>query len=133
MKTSLVMMMVTMNFAACQSATTPSEGTGGKEAPQAGTVRKKTGETFTIALESNHTTGFSWALDGKEESSVVHKLSDDYINDPHLPGMVGYGGTEHWKFRAEKQGTTVLHFVYRRPWEKGSKPARERSIKVVVE
>jgi len=97
------------------------------------TITKKAGETFTIPLESNITTGYSWALDGKEDSAVVRKLGHDYVSDPHLPGMVGYGGTEHWEFRAGKKGSTILHFVYRCAWEKDVEPARERSFKVVVQ
>lgn len=132
----MALMLVALSLIACQSApklTLPSDGTAVKDADQVETIRRKAGGTFTIPLESNHTTGYSWTLDGKEDSTVVRKVGSDYINDPHLPGMVGFGGTERWKFRAEKKGTTVLHFIYRRPWEKDVKPARERSFKVVVE
>ena len=47
--------------------------------------------------------------------------------------MAGYGGIERWTFRAEKKGTTVLHFIHRRPWEKDTKPVAERSVTVQVE
>ena len=134
MKTPIAMILVAASLTACQSTPkrpVPSELAA--DAVQAGPISRKPGETFTIALKANHTTGYSWALDGKEDSTVVLKVSDDYISDRHMPGMVGFGGTEQWKFRAEKKGTTVLHFIYRRPWEKNAKPAEERSFKVRVE
>ncbi len=129
------MLMVMLSLAACGPAPKPPVT---DEAPEAKTeagdsIRKKTGETFTVALESNPTTGYGWALDGKEDGTVVRKLSDEFVGQAHPPGMVGVGGTERWKFQAEKKGKTSLHFIYRRPWEKDTKPVRERTVQVLVE
>ena len=132
MKSLLSMTLVAFSLVACHSAPklAPAVSSTGT---QGGLLRQKVGSTFTVSLEANHTTGYSWSLDGKEDSKVVRKVSNDYVSDTHLPGMVGYGGTENWEFRAERPGRTVLHFVYRRPWEKDGVPGQERSIKVVVE
>jgi len=136
MKSRMAMMLMAIGLMACQSDSGPAlagEGAAAKAAGGMETLTKKVGETFTVSLKANHTTGFSWGLDGKADATVLRQVSTDYINDTHLPGMVGYGGTERWKFQAMKQGTTVLHFLYRRPWEKDTKPGQECSFRVVVE
>lgn len=135
MRKPFLMMMVGLSLAACSPAPKPPVTA---EAPEAETdagdsIRTKTGETFTVALDSNPTTGYGWALDGKEDGTVVRKVSDAYVGKAHPPGMVGVGGTERWTFQAEKKGKTALHFIYRRPWEKDAAPVRERTVQVLVE
>ncbi|MCB1278224.1 protease inhibitor I42 family protein [Prosthecobacter sp.] len=142
MSKPFVILLLVMNLAACGPDPKPSVKEETPEAPKTeaeakkedgDSIRKKTGETFTVDLESNPTTGYGWALDGKEDATVVRKVSDEFVGTPHPPGVVGVGGTEQWKFQAEKKGKTTLHFIYRRPWEKGIDPIRERTINVSVE
>ncbi len=129
----MMMVAVAMSLTACGPAPKPPVAAEVPEADAGDAVRKKTGETFTVALDSNPTTGYRWTLDGKEDATVVRKVSDEYVGQAHPPGMVGVGGTERWKFQAEKKGKTALHFIYRRPWEKEAEPARERTINVLIE
>ena len=135
MKKPWVMMVVGMSLAACGPAPKPrvTDDVPEAETEAGDSIRKKTGETFTVALESNPTTGYGWALDGKEDGTVVRKVSDEFVGKAHPPGMVGVGGTERWTFQAAKKGKTALHFIYRRPWEKDAAPIRERTIQVLVE
>lgn len=133
MRNPWIMMMGVMSLAACGPVPKPPV-TKTEAEPVAGeSVRKRVGETFTVALESNPTTGYGWALDGTEDGTVVRKVGDEYVGKSHPPGMVGVGGMEQWKFRAEKKGTTMLRFIYRRPWETKTGPIRERTIHVLVE
>ena len=133
MRTPFLMMMVGLSLAACGPTPKPPVADEVPEAVDGDSIRKKPGEAFTVALESNPTTGYGWTLDGKEDGTVVRKVGDEYIGNAHPPGMVGVGGTERWKFQAEKKGKTALRFIYRRPWEKDVAPARERTIQVLVE
>lgn len=131
----LMMMLVVMSLVACSPAPKPpvTDEVPEVEAGAGDSIRTKTGETFTVALESNPTTGYGWALDGKEDATVVRKVSDEFVGKPHPPGMVGVGGTERWTFQAAKPGKTALRFIYRRPWEKDVAPVRERTVQVLVE
>lgn len=129
----LWMMVLAMSLTACGPAPKPPVPVEVSETDAGDSIRKKPGETFTLELDSNPSTGYRWALDGKEDATVVKKLSDEFVSRPHPPGMVGVGGTERWKFQAVKPGKTALHFTYRRPFEKESEPARERTINVLIE
>ena len=130
-------LLLSMNVVACQPKppVPVPVAVDRQAADSADAVHVKVGETFTIKLASNPTTGFRWLLDltrEAEDAAVVSKVSDDYVADAHAPGMVGVGGTERWTFRAEKPGSMVLPFVYRRAWEKGVAPAEQRMITVQV-
>ena len=90
-----LMMVLAMSLTACGPAPKPPVPAEVPEADAGDSVRKKTGEIFTVVLNSNPTTAYRWALDGKEDATLVRKLSDEYLSRPHPPGMVGVGGTEH--------------------------------------
>lgn len=127
------MLVLAMSLTACGPAPKPPVSAEVPEVDVGDSIRSKPGETFTVALDANPSTGYGWALDGKEDATVVKKLSDEYVSRPHPQGMVGVGGTERWKFQAVKPGKTVLYFTYRRPFEKEAAPARERTVHVLVE
>ena len=133
MRTLFLMLVLALCLTACGPAPKPPVPAEVPEADAGDAIRTKPGETFTVALDANPSTGYGWALDGKEDATVVKKLSDEYVSRPHPQGMVGVGGTERWKFQAVKPGKTVLHFTYRRPFEKEAAPARERTVQVMIE
>lgn len=73
---------------------------------------------FTIKLQSNPTTGYSWFL-RKYDANLITPLSHAF----HAPArqLVGAPGFEVWKFRAKPAAfivpqRTALYFVYTRPW-----------------
>lgn len=72
-------------------------------------------EEFTITLNSNPSTGYSWEWVNKKAINIVGCVDFKFISPNN--GMVGAGGTEKWTFKATKTGTDTLVFVYRRPWE----------------
>ncbi|MFA7682328.1 MAG: protease inhibitor I42 family protein [Candidatus Peribacteraceae bacterium] len=71
-------------------------------------------ETFTIALESNPTTGFSWQY---EADDAYVELVDEVYEQGGAPGIVGAGGVQTFTFRAVAAGETVITLKYMRPWE----------------
>lgn len=90
-------------------------------------ITAKAGDTFTIKIRGNPTTGFGWFLENRDnlDNSVIqplnlneHGSSRDYITDEHPEGMVGVGGYYYFKFKGMKAGANVtLRFVNKRPWE----------------
>jgi len=90
------------------------------------------GERFTIALESNASTGFRWYLDApRPDPNVVRVVSSEY-RAPAQP-LAGAPGSEVWTFDAFAPGTTTLAFAYRRPWAaRDTPPARRERYAVRV-
>jgi predicted secreted protein len=81
------------------------------------TIQKEVnnGDEFTIELASNPTTGYQWEASWDDE--YVKLISQKYVPDPILFGIVGSGGTEIYTFKAIKKGQTEIRFSYLRPWD----------------
>ena len=96
---------------------------------------------FTVALAGNPSTGYSWLMANVEavkNNNVIQPLNlnqyntcDDYVHDPHEPGMVGFGGVYYFKFKVNN-GTgkelPKLVFEYKRHWEKDKPPYGKAEI-----
>lgn len=89
------------------------------------------GDQFTIVLESNVTTGFSWQLEQPLDEGVLTLVDDDYI----APGTdaVGAPGKQELTFEAVGSGTTSIELWYIRPFDSPPDPADEASFPVTVE
>jgi len=94
-------------------------------------ITAKVGEEFTITLDSNATTGYSWRLSDKFTEGVVKSLGSEYT--PPETQRKGAGGKEIWRFKAVAAGKTTITLEYVRPWEKGVAPAMVKSFGVTVE
>jgi len=94
-------------------------------------LRYKKGDTFTIALPSNPTTGYKWQLaQPLAVKSIVGISKSEY--KPKKTGLIGSGGTQVFTLRARRQGTIHLIFEYKRPWEKGTEPAETKEFTIEV-
>ena len=101
-------------------------------------ITVKAGGEFSIKIESNPTTGYSWALVSpkKDEDSPVrfkeHKVEEpgDRPNEQPRLGAPTY---EIFTFSALAPGETVIELHYRRPWEKDIPPIKKHQVKVTVE
>ncbi|MGA1844255.1 MAG: protease inhibitor I42 family protein [bacterium] len=82
------------------------------------TITVDVGDTISIVLESNVTTGYQWVLDtGELNTDVVSKKSNQYFPGNATGYIVGAGGFEQWIFEAEDDGTTTIKLDYKRTWE----------------
>ena len=74
---------------------------------------------FTIKLDSNPTTGYSWFLH-EYDANLVQPLKREFKQgDKKLIGSPGY---ELWTFKIKPAGfivpqQTTIRFAYARPWE----------------
>ncbi len=90
------------------------------------------GETLTVRLEANATTGYGWRTkQRKGESLTVVGKQPEYVADPAKPGVVGSGGHALFRYKAVKPGTESLGFIYIRPIQP-DKVAKEAKFQVVV-
>jgi inhibitor of cysteine peptidase len=99
-------------------------------------VEVKTGDVFTVALDSNATTGFSWTeqatiADGHILKQTEHEYIAPRSNDDNKP-VAGMSGIEEWWFTAGQTGTTAATMSYSRPWEGGEKDVRTFVLTVIV-
>ena len=99
-------------------------------------VEVKTGDIFTISLDSNPTTGFSWTKQAQiADVNILKQTGHEYIapsaNDGNNP-VAGMSGIEEWLFTAGKTGTTTATMNYSRPWEGGEKDVRTFVLTVTV-
>ena len=98
-------------------------------------VEIKTGDVFTVALDSNATTGFSWTeqakiADGNILTQTGHQYIAPRLNDDKP--VAGMAGIEEWTFTANQAGTTTATMSYGRPWDGGEKDARIFVLTVIV-
>ncbi len=81
------------------------------------------GTTAAISFDANATTGYSWDYTFDDEG-IIEEKSSSYDTDAHSEGIVGYGGRQHYAFKAVRAGSTTARFKYRRPWDPDSEVYR---------
>lgn len=91
------------------------------------TIRVNVGQEFTISLEANPTTGYTW--DALSPASWLQMVEKSYKADE--PVLVGSGGVENFRFKALGQGKTVVNFVYKRSWETTSLEQKSFTVEVI--
>ena len=76
------------------------------------------GEVIVVKLDSNHSSGFSWAL-GEDLGAVVRQDGKaTYARNTSKTGKILSGGNETWRFRAVGPGRETVKMEYRRSWER---------------
>ena len=94
------------------------------------------GQSFVVSLPANAGTGYQWQLVDRNNSDILSLVSSNYLPDNdqlggHQAPMVGSGGKQLWKFRAEKAGSYTLQLSYSRPWESVT-PIDSFTLKVLI-
>ena len=73
-----------------------------------------TGQTLLLRVESNPTTGFSWAAAQDRELFDVESI---YTAGPQAEPLSGAGGWQSFILTPKQAGTARVSFRYSRPWE----------------
>ncbi len=114
-------------------------------------IRIKQNQRVRISLTSNPTTGYSWKIQ-KLDRSVMKQLEEfTYVHpvfmqrEPvYIPSMpwfnrgknrkkLGAPGSQVLELESVGKGTAEIKIIYRRPWERGIKPAKVFKIKLCVD
>jgi len=117
--------------AAPQAAAIPTSSTGFDVAGGVEQIRVLAGKQFSITLNANHTTGYSWRLAKPLDPATLRQISDEY--NAATSDAVGAPGEEVWTFESVAAGNVELDFEYVRPFEKDAKPVKTAKYSVVVE
>jgi len=95
------------------------------------TLHLDRGDTFTVTLVSNPTTGYQWQFGTPPYDETVMILRGDKYIRPEEQ-LTGAPGKRSLSFLAEGSGRTGLRLIYVRPWEKSQPPAKEYNLMVIV-
>jgi len=92
------------------------------------------GETFTVKLCSNPSSGFQWLEEAQISNSAVIKPENHECVGPESepPPPPGTPGQEVWSFKALKEGSSTIYLEYSRPWKGGEKQEWTCTVEVVV-
>ena len=122
----LMLALVSLNLTGCGSSNEIALG-----AKDDGTqIELERGQILAVTLDSNPTTGYGWARDPAQSDETLILVGEpEYKSNSNL---IGGGGTETLRFRANASGTVTLDLIYRRPWEKEVKPAGSFAVEVTV-
>ena len=93
-------------------------------------IRTNVSKDFTIALDSNPTTGYKWEIASPFNTKLLKLIDSNYI--PAETHLIGAPGKEDWVFRAIKQGKTIISFNYLRPWEKDTPPVKKDHFIIMI-
>lgn len=90
------------------------------------------GDTLTVSLGSNASTGFTWAekmliSDPKVMTQTGHEVIAPAADKPGAPGK------EVWTLQAKAPGNTTVSTTYGRPWPGGEKDSWVFSVNVTVD
>jgi len=97
-------------------------------------VEVPVGDSFTVTLCSNPTTGFQWSESAQIDDQTVLQQADHKFISPQSepPPPPGTPGQEVWTFQALKKGKTTVSMEYSRPWEGGEKGTWTFVLTVIV-
>ena len=97
-----------------------------------GQAEVELGQTVEVALRSNPTTGYRWEMVEPGDGVLVQEGEAEVQQEAKDRQLVGAGGVEILRFKAQAVGQTTLELVYRRPWEEDEKPVETFSLQVTV-
>lgn len=100
-------------LAACaqQPQNKPTELNADSECPK----RLLVGQTLSLTLPSNPTTGYRWRVQDAAPG-VLRSLGPEVYAAPEESGLVGTAGESTWRFQAQTAGDGHLVLVYQQPW-----------------
>ena len=90
-------------------------------------------EVFSVMLEGNPTTGYTWEVDKGLDTSALALAGEPLFMSQGQPGMVGAGGNFLFSFITQgKIAEVPLKLVYHRSWE-DSEPAKTFTLTVRID
>jgi len=140
MKLRIISVFILLTLSLWLASCAPSTGTSvevscddfGNQQHISKEVNGAVGDTFTVTLCSNATTGFQWSESAQiSDQTVVQQTGHEFVA-PDAKGLVGAPGKEVWTFKALKKGTSAISLEYSRPWEGGEKGEWTFNLTVVV-
>ena len=131
-KKIVLISLATLMFALCFSGCSATEKAL-TEKNNGDSINLKIDDKVEIKLESNPTTGYSWFLSDKVDSTIVSVTDPVFIESKKDKELVGAGGYEIFTIKAIAEGKIDIILNYERPWEEGVEPIETFEITISVE
>jgi len=125
---SLSILMFALCFSGCSAV-----GKTLTEKNNGDSINLKINDNLEIKLESNPTTGYSWFLSDKVDSTIVSVTDPEFIEPKKDKELVGAGGYEIFTIKAISKGKTSIILNYERPWEEEVEPIETFEITISVD
>ena len=93
------------------------------------TVNLSVKKDFSISLEANLTTGFTWDISQIDTSIVKQKGEIDFKAESEL---LGAPGKQTFTFNCLQTGNMILELIYHRPWDTESAPSDTFSLNLHI-
>ena len=134
--TAFVLLILSLGLIACSTATEKSVEVScndfGTQPHRNKQINVAAGNTFTVALCSNPSTGFHWSESAQiSDQTIVQQTSHKFV-PLETPDIVGASGKEVWTFKALHKGTNTIIMEYSQPWENGEKGNWTFNLTVVI-
>jgi inhibitor of cysteine peptidase len=126
MLVAVLALVVMAGMSGCSTQTNPT--LEGKDDGREITLQK--GQTLTIKLEGNPTTGYSWEVAETEDAILQQAGEPEFEAESDL---LGAPGTQTLRFEAVETGQMELKLVYRRSWEADVEPLETFTVHVTVQ
>jgi inhibitor of cysteine peptidase len=93
------------------------------------------GDTITVVLVGNPTTGYAWSADLSQEAAALLESAGEpeYAADPTEGDIVGAGGAYTFTFTAKAKGEADLDLIYWRSFEADVEPIDTFTAKITIE
>lgn len=88
------------------------------------------GQSVTIKLQENPSTGYRWTIDAEASSNLpILRISDlGFSQNASGKHLLGAPGIHRWSVTAVSAGSASISFVYQRPWE--GTPVRRHQVAI---
>lgn len=86
-------------------------------------IHLHTGQSLTVSLPSNPTTGYRWAIQDSA-GGVLRSLGPEVYTSSDDGQLLGSGGQSTWRFEAFAAGNGRLRLTSQQPWEPEAEPAQ---------
>jgi len=139
---SLFVLLAALAFSACDSLDSSS---GGRSqtigmASNGDNITLKVGDTLSVALPQNASTGYSWHLSNAYKPALKvpggptsQGFNAETTEGSEVQSMVGAPKVMTWTFHAVQPGDAKIEFSYVRSWEKDQTPSETFEVTVKVE
>ncbi|MFK3771971.1 protease inhibitor I42 family protein [Pseudomonas sp. NPDC089406] len=115
----LVPLSLALLAACAQQPKGPVELDAESECP----TRLQVGQSMTLTLPSNPTTGYRWLVQNPAPN-ILRSLGPEVYSAPEEAGIVGSAGISTWRFQAKEAGEGHLVLVYQQPWAPEVRPVQ---------
>ncbi|MBP7901280.1 MAG: protease inhibitor I42 family protein [Spirochaetes bacterium] len=119
----LVLLIVFAVLVSCASDTRVIKLSDAEE-----TISFKNGETISLSVQSQLSTGYRWSVEKKPDFIEILSQDEVITDDTQLAGGFDF---QIFKLRAVKPGEGEIILQYFQPWKKEENPYKTKKIKVI--